>query len=345
MRRDRNAARGQVHRLTLDSRILAGNPLGDPSTRELHVYTPAGHETGRHLPLLVDLVGFTGSGPSHTNWRAFTENVPERLDRLIGAGAMGPVVVAFPDCYSRLGGNQYINSGVIGRYEDYLIEEVLPFVEGHFACGGAGKRAVFGKSSGGYGAIMHGLRRADIWSAFACHSGDMGFELCYLGDIPKVLNELAKHESSIEKFMRHFEAAPKPTEIEMEVINLLAMAATYDPAPHSDPQPNSGAFLGIRLPVDLHTGELIAERWKNWLACDPALLIERHADSLRKLKGIYIDCGDHDEYGLHFGARRAHRDLERLGIAHTYEEFPDDHSAVDYRMDRSLPFLEKALRG
>ena len=340
MRRDRNAARGQVHRLVLDSRILAGNPLGDPAQRELHVYTPAGYAASRHLPLLVDLVGFTGSGLSHTNWRPFTENVPERLDRLIGTGAMGPAVVAFPDCYSRLGGNQYINSAAIGRYEDYLVEEVVPFVERHFACGGAGRRAVFGKSSGGYGAILHGMRRADVWSAFACHSGDMAFELCYLGDVPKVLNELAKHGRSIEKFMRHFEASPKPTEAEMAVINLVAMAASYDPAPPGDPD----GYLGIRLPVDLHTGELIAARWKNWLAWDPALLVDRHAEALRKLKAIYIDCGDHDQFALHFGARRVHRDLERLGIAHRYEEFPDDHTAVDYRMDFSLPFLEKALR-
>jgi hypothetical protein len=39
-----------------------------------------------------------------------------------------------------------------------------------------------------------------------------------------------------------------------------------------------------------------------------------------------------------------HRALDRLGIAHTYEEFPDNHSAIDYRMDRSLVFLEQALR-
>jgi S-formylglutathione hydrolase FrmB len=340
MRRDKVAARGQVHRLTVESRILAGNLLGDDPTRELHVYTPANFESGGHdgrgLPLLVDLVGFTGSGLSHTNWKAFTENVPERLDRLIGTGALGPVVVAFPDCYSRLGGNQYVNSAAIGRYEDYLVDEIVPFVERQFGCGGDGRRAVFGKSSGGYGAIMHGLRRPDIWAAFACHSGDMAFELCYLNDVPKVLNELAKHGRSIETFLRHFEATPKPTEAEMSVINLLAMAATYDPDP--------SVYLGVRLPVDLHTGELIQERWNNWLAWDPALLIERHADNLRRLKGIYIDCGDHDQFALHFGSRRVHRELDRLGIAHTYEEFNDDHSSVDYRMDRSLPFLEKALR-
>ena len=177
MRRNRTVPCGQVHRLTLTSEVLAGNLLGDPIERELHVYTPAGYQEGTRLPLLVDVVGFTGSGMGHTNWRASTENVPERLDRLIGEGKMGPVAVAFPDCYSRLGGNQYINSAAIGRYEDYLVEEIVPFVERRFACGGVGNRAIFGKSSGGYGAIIHGMRRADVWAAIACHSGDMGFEL------------------------------------------------------------------------------------------------------------------------------------------------------------------------
>jgi hypothetical protein len=87
--------------------------LGDPSVRVVDVYVPAGHD-GQGLPLLVDLVGFTGSGLSHTNWVGFRENLPERLDRLIGEQRMPPVVVAFPDCFTRLGGNQYINSASTG---------------------------------------------------------------------------------------------------------------------------------------------------------------------------------------------------------------------------------------
>jgi len=38
-----------------------------------------------------------------------------------------------------------------------------------------------------------------------------------------------------------------------------------------------------------------------------------------------------------------HRQLEQRGIAHIYEEFKDDHSGIDYRLDRSLPLLVKAL--
>jgi hypothetical protein len=72
---------GSVSRVTIESQALKSNMLGDPLVRVVDVYVPAGHD-GQGLPLLVDLVGFTGSGLSHTNWVGFRENLPERLDRL-----------------------------------------------------------------------------------------------------------------------------------------------------------------------------------------------------------------------------------------------------------------------
>ena len=100
------ARMGSVIRISVDSHALESNMLGDPSVRAVDIYLPAGHD-GRDLPLLVDLVGFTGSGLSHTNWVGFRENLPERLDRLIGEQRLPPIVVAFPDCFTRLGGSQY----------------------------------------------------------------------------------------------------------------------------------------------------------------------------------------------------------------------------------------------
>jgi enterochelin esterase-like enzyme len=336
MLKDCRIPQGTVRRLHLDSAALNGNLLGDPTRRTIDVYVPSGHD-GSGLPLLVDLVGFTGGGPSHTNWKNFGENVPERLDRLIGTGAMKPVVVAFPDCFTRLGGNQYINSTAMGRWSDFLIAEMLPLVESRFGCGGAGRRGVFGKSSGGYGAITQAMLRPETWSAAACHSGDMGFEMVYLPDLYGTLRVLGKHGSSIETFIRHFEAAPKPTESDIHALMMLAMAASYDPDP--------GCFLGIRLPADLETGEILAERWDNWLAWDPVRLADRHAEALKSLKFLFIDCGSDDQYNLVFGARRLHRKLDASGVRHRYEEFADNHSAIDYRMDISLPFLADALSG
>src|SRR5437764_8881080 len=102
---------GSVSRVTIESQALKANLLGDPPVRAVDVYVPAGHD-GRGLPLLVDLVGFTSSGLSHTNWVGFRENLPERLDRLIGEDRMPPVLVAFP-------------SASMGAWEDFLLLEML----------------------------------------------------------------------------------------------------------------------------------------------------------------------------------------------------------------------------
>lgn len=90
---------------------------------------------------------------------------------------------------------------------------------------------------------------------------------------------------------------------------------------------------------------MIAERWANWLRHDPVVALETQADNLRRLKALYIDCGAKDQFNLVYGARRFVRRLNELAIAHRYDEFPDNHSGVDYRMDESLPFLVEALSG
>jgi S-formylglutathione hydrolase FrmB len=327
---------GVVHRLRVESDVLKDNLFGDPTERTVDVYVPAGSE-GSGLPLLVDLVGFSAGGPVHTNWVALRENVPERLDRLIGEALMPPVVVAFPDCFTRVGGNQYINSAATGAWADFLTGEMLAAVEGRFGCGGQGRRGVFGKSSGGYGAIVHALDHADVWAAAACHSGDMAFELCYLPDMPDTLRALSRDAGSIEAWWTKFESAKKPPEHVFKALNILAMAAHYDP--------DATQFLGLRLPVTSDTCEIIPERWANWLEHDPVVKLERQADALRELKALYIDCGTTDQFNLVYGARRLHRRLDELGVAHRYEEFDDNHTGVDYRMDLSLPFLATALTG
>ena len=334
MRRDVNTPAGTIHRLTLESRVLHGNALGDSPVREVHVYVPAGH-SGKNLPLLVDLVGFTAGGPAHTNWRNFAENVPEQADRLIAGGEMAPAVIAFPDCFTRLGGNQYINSIGTGAWADFLLTEAVPFVERKFGCGGAGRRGVFGKSSGGYGAMVHALLHPDFWSASACHSGDMGFDLMYLPEMPVVLRAIAREQNSIRKWLEGFFAKRKVKEEDIHVLMMFAQCASFDP--------DTDAFMNVRMPVDLETCEFIPERWNNWLAWDPLTLVETRGDDLKGLKLLFLDCGNIDQYNLLYGARRMHRALTRLNVPHIYEEFPDNHSGIDYRMDRSLPLLANAL--
>ncbi len=336
------APAGRIEIVSVDSKSLRNNVLGDPTTRQIPVYLPAGYDDGdRDYPLFVDIVGFTGSGFSHIAWKTFGESMPQRLDRLVAEGKMGPVVLALPDCFTSLGGNQYINSAAMGNWADFLTLEMLPAIESRFRVKrDPDSRALFGKSSGGYGAIAHAMLHAEHWGAIACHSGDMGFDRCYLPELLKTVMHLAKYEGRVADFIRKMQADKKTNGSDMNDIMMLAMAASYDPAP--------GEPYGVRLPVTGDTCEIISDRWDRWLAFDPVCLIER-ADviaNLRGMKAIYLDCGNFDQFNLVFGARQLVKRLESLRIPHRYEEFADNHSSVDYRMDISLPYLyERVMAG
>jgi S-formylglutathione hydrolase FrmB len=363
----RNA--GTVVVLEHRSSILADNPLGDPHVRRLAVWLPPAYDRptrgpGARFPVLYDLVGFTGAGIAHLNWKPFSDNVAERAARLVHDRRMGPVIIVFPDCFTSLGGNQYVNSSALGRYADYLIDEIIPFVDREFrTLASREHRGCFGKSSGGYGAVIHGLKYASHWGAVASHSGDAYFDFVYRADWPNTLDELAKYrrplrragpvvpprntpaerglregldDGRVRRFLETVWKKPKVSGAEVHAIMNVCMAATYDPDP--------GAPLGFRLPFHLDTGEIIEQRWQRWLEHDPVRLVGRHARNLRRLRGIYIDCGWRDQYHIHYGTRQLSRRLTAAGIAHRYEEFDDDHSDIDYRMDVSLPFLYRALK-
>jgi enterochelin esterase-like enzyme len=327
-----------VHRHRHTSAVLAGNPLGDPIERDLYVYVPPDYDPARRYPALLAIVGFTGTGGFLFNVDPMVESLDRRLDRLIASGACPPVIVAAPDCFTRVGGNQYINSAGTGRYEDYLVDEIIPFVDAHYATLPRGQWGVFGKSSGGYGAIVLGMRRPDVFCALADHSGDACFELCYLADFGPALDafrEAGGPQAWLDAFWRdpnHYR------ERFMKPLEMLAMAAHFSPNPDAP-----AAHARIDWPFDLETGEHQPAVWERWRAWDPVNMVDGHVEALRRMRAIYVDCGTHDEYALHWGARALVKKLRGHGIAVTHEEFDDGHRSIQYRYDTSLPLLVKAI--
>src|SRR3984893_17184350 len=156
---------GRVVVLSHTSSVLQGNALGDPHDRDVYCYVPAeyGDGSGRY-PVIYFLSGFTGKGRMHLNYDPFVESIDRRLDRLIAAGAMPPVICVLPDCFTSLGGSQYVNSSATGRSEDYLVDELVPFVDQQLRTKASrDRRGVTGKSSGGYGAMVLTMRHADVF--------------------------------------------------------------------------------------------------------------------------------------------------------------------------------------
>ncbi len=327
-------ASGRVVIESFESAVLKGNPLGDPHVREVPVYLPPGYDTSsERYPVIYALTGFTGFGRTLLNRSAFSEALDQRLDRLIRTGRMRPAIVVMPDCFTRYGGSQYLDSEATGRYETHIIEELIPFIDSKYrTIPEAAQRAVMGKSSGGFGSLILGMRHPDVFGIIACHSGDMGFEYCYLPDFPPAMITLEKY-GGIQGFLQQFYEKPKKSAEDFLTLNVIAMSACYSPNPDSKPHL-------FDLPFDPSTGELIESIWERWLAWDPARLVGRYEGALRKLK-LFFDCGTRDEYRLYAGARTLSAKLRAKGIEHIYEEFDDTHRELDYRYDRSLPWISE----
>ena len=324
----------RVEVIRVESKALEGNPVGDPHVRDLHVIVPDDVDAHRDLPCVWWLAGYSGVGRAMLQHDPWQEGLVERLRRLRDEGQIGPMVVALPDAFTRFGGSQYLSSPALGDYETYLLRELRAVIEDRWSIG---RHALAGKSSGGYGALVNVMRNPDLFSAVACHSGDMHFRLSLLPDIKALMDALRDH-GGVARFVEKFERAKKKRDRRwFGAISMLAMAAVYSPDP--------AAPFGIGLPFDLETGELDDAVLARWMAWDPLTLIEdpAHLAALRQMRLVFIDCGRRDEHGLWWGALALSKRLEAQGVPHVFETFDDGHRGTGYRLDTSFPRLYAAL--
>ena len=323
---------GTVKILRYESEILKNNPLGDEYVRDLCVYLPPNYDQSEeNFPAVYCLTGFTGRGKMLLNDSAFAPNLPHRIDKLINEDKIKPMIAVLPDCFTHYGGSQYINSSATGNYEDYLTQEIVPFVDANFrTINDKNSRAVMGKSSGGYGALMMAMRHAELFGVVCSTSGDAYFEHCYLPDIPKAFRAIKENPHKlVEKF---WDETAKKGKDDFSGLNIIGMSACYSP---------NGADFD--LPFDLKTGAIRQEIWQKWLTHDPVRLVEKSVENLKSLKLLYIDAGKRDEFYLDLGARILSKRLKDFDISHIHEEFDDGHMQISYRYNRSLELISQKL--
>jgi len=329
--------RGQVHIDQVDSPALRDNPLGDPSVRPLGVYTPPGYDPqgSRAYPVLYCLHGYGGDVATLVSARPWETNVVQWADRLIVEGRMQPAIVALVDGLTRLGGSQYVDSVHNGDYATYVVRDVVGHVDAHYrTLAREGGRAVFGKSSGGFGSLHLALAHPGTFAAFASHSGDAYFPYCYPIEWPAAMITLEQH-GSIAAFVEAFVARHKRPPAFLATINQLGMAAAYSP--------RAAERWALDLPWDGRTGAMREEVFARWLAFDPVERVATGRAALARLRLRYLDCGTRDEYGLFVGARVFAARARELGLEVRHEEFDDDHRNVGYRHEISLPALAEVL--
>ncbi|WP_045744752.1 alpha/beta hydrolase-fold protein [Actinoplanes rectilineatus] len=331
---------GVLHHETIDSVVLRDNPLGDPHVRPIWVYTPPGYDGGdARYPVIYVIQGYSGAVTMWGNRTPFRQPFVETADRVFAEGRAPGCVIVYVDAWTAYGGSQFVDSPGTGRYHTYLCDEVVPWVDARYrTIADPAARAISGKSSGGFGAMITPMLRPDLFGLLATHAGDNLYEYAYLNEFAKATRALREYGHDIQAWWADFNSRVALTkEEDMSLVMVLGCSAAFSADPDGTP----------RLPFDPRTGQLIPELWERWLAWDPVRMIDRYADALRGLSAVWIDAGTRDEWFLDLGAEAFHDGLRRIGVPADrihFELFPAGHGAIDYRYPLAVAWLAERLR-
>ncbi|MPZ82213.1 MAG: enterochelin esterase [Actinophytocola sp.] len=328
---------GRIEQGVVTSELLRDNPLGDPHERPIHVYLPPGYDEApdRRYPVVYTIQGYTGHVSMWFNRAPFRRPFPELADEVFANGDVPPAIVVYVDACTAVGGSQFLDSPATGRYHSYLCDEVPWVDERYRTLADRDHRAIAGKSSGGYGAMVTPMLRPDLFGALATHAGDALFEVCYQYDFPKIARVLRdEYDGSYADF--HADLAgrlhgTKPSD--MDLMEMYGYAAAYSGNPDGS----------VSLPFD-DLGAIVPDVWARWLEWDPVLMAGKpgYAEALRSQRAIWVDAGTRDEYYLDFGATAFRRALTAAGVADDtvhFELFDAGHGAIEYRYPLALAWL------
>jgi S-formylglutathione hydrolase FrmB len=327
---------GRIDEQVITSELLRDNPLGDPAERPILVYLPPGYddEPGRRYPAVYVIQGYTGFVSMWRNRTAFRQPFTETADQVFAAGQAPPAIVVYVDAWTSYGGSQYVDSPGTGRYHSYLCDEVVPWVDGRYrTLADRSHRAIAGKSSGGFGAMITPVLRPDLFGALATHAGDSLYEQCYMRDFGECVRLLRPYDGDIWRWWDDFRSRAAFTKrCDQTLLGMLGVAACFSATSDGTPE----------LPFDTRTGVVREEVWQRWLDWDPVRMVPGHGSAFRSMRGIWIDAGNADDYYLDVGAEAFRAALAAAGVPDEvirFEIFDATHAAIDYRYPLSLAWL------
>jgi len=319
----------------ITSPSLEDNLLGDPATREVIVYLPPSYDQGGHFPVVYLLHGFTGNARTFAS-NAFTglywpaeSDFPEGgiyslLNDLIIAGELKEMIVVMPDASNMYGGSWYTNSELTGNYEDYIVEDLVGYIDSNYrTLPSRDSRAIVGHSMGGYGAMKLAMKHPDVFGAVASHGGALYLEVLK-ALMPAVIEE---NPAGI--------TGPAPDKPITSVV--YSMSAAFSPNLANPP-------FFVDLPFEYPSPEIIDEVWDRFMEHDVLTLLGTYGANVSSLRGIYMDAGAQDELGCNFQADAFHQALDAAGIGHECEIYSGAHfDRLFERLTISLKFLSDAL--
>jgi pimeloyl-ACP methyl ester carboxylesterase len=277
------------------------------------VYLPAGYDpsSSQRYPVIYFL-----PNPFEESYRYdFDHRDAQGLfDRAISDAVIGKFILVAVDMNTPLGSSWYANSSVTGNWEDFVIQELVPYIDGNFkTLPNRDSRGIAGVFIGGYGAIRLAMRHPDVFgSVYAMHPVATGTGVGVSMTIPRW--DILKNAKSMDDVKQDGRT---------RIFTTMFQAHLPDPAKPP---------LFVDLPAREENGALIIDatlmnRFRNNLYLET--MIPQYADNLKSLRGFKFDWTRDDANYDHVYANQSFtRKLIEFGVAHGAEEYngPFDES-------------------
>src|SRR5688572_29334237 len=339
--------------LTIQAPSLKGNLLGDPTEQPVYVYLPPGYEgSSKRYPTLYLLHGFTANSSVWVNGRYQGMKLQTLMDEFIQSGKVREMVVVAANGANAYKGSFYTNSTVTGNWEDFIVRDLVNYVDTNYrTIPRAESRGIAGHSMGGYGSVMLGMKHPEIFSAVYALSPcclAMEADMSEANSAwPGVLQLTSKDQLSAppRSFLQFFHSA------------FIALSAAFSPNPNRAPffvdfpfESKSGTCKPPaegKLLTDTPCVQRNEAAYAKWRSNLPVYIAEANKDNLKKLRGIFLDYVEKEEFQhIRLGVGLLSNTFSQLNIPHEFEIYADgDHgSLIRQRMEtRLLPFFNEKL--
>jgi len=327
-----------VNYVPIDSAAIAANLIGEDPKRILEIYLPANYETSTtRYPVVYYLPGFSDG--------SIYMSLPQDMDKLIAAGEIQDMIVVVVPGNNKLGGSFFVNSPVTGNWEDFVVNEVVSFIDGKYrTIAQADSRGISGHSMGGFGALNIAMHHPDVFSAVYSVSPGL-FDQEGLAN-----SQLFRNDAAISAFIKsQKDVLTKPSDVQLKTVLAsydkfsVAYGMTFAPNPENIP-------YYFDYPYSETNGTLVRDDqiWKQWDSGYGGIAEEvaQYKDNLMKLKGIVVEYGTKDEYKwIPQGCAYFDAQLTSSGIPHEMVVHEGTHmSKLDNSIKKNMmPFFSNLL--
>jgi S-formylglutathione hydrolase len=330
---------GSLNTVKVESVALAKNLIGEKTERTILVYLPPAYDTSaKRYPVVYFLPGFGGRSMDVSS---------EDINKLVLGGTIQEMIIVVVPGDNRLGGGFYVNSPVTGNWEDFVVQEVVGYVDNHYrTIARVDSRGISGHSMGGFGSLNIAMLHPDVFGSIYSLSPGL-FDENGLAN-----SRMFNVEYSIHKFLDGEKAVlAKPEDQQLEAA--LAMQDYFSTAYGLAfaPEPQKPPFY-FDYPYSESNGNLVRDDkvWKRWESGYGNLheKVTKYKENFLRLKGITIDYGTHDgNVWIIDGCIYFDQQLTAAGIPHEMAVHDGDHqSQLGKRvLEHMLPFFSKLLVG